>query len=100
MATTITPMIVMFGSVVLNIALDPFLINGWWVIPELGIEGVAIATVLSRALAMAVGLAVMFSETRGMQIHLNRMVPDLSYARRLGAIGVPASVEGWDGRSR
>jgi len=33
---TITPMLVMFGSVVLNIALDPFLIFGWGRSPRLG----------------------------------------------------------------
>jgi len=73
---TITPMLVMLGTVVFNVAIDPFLINGWWVAPELGVEGAAIATVLSRGLAMAVGLAIMLSGTRGVQIHLQDMVPD------------------------
>jgi len=40
---TITPMLVMFGTVVINVILDPFLINGWSVgplaFPELGIRG-------------------------------------------------------------
>jgi len=40
---TITPMLVMFGTVVINVILDPFLINGWSVgplaFPELGIQG-------------------------------------------------------------
>ncbi|WP_134671193.1 MATE family efflux transporter [Halorussus marinus] len=91
---TITPMLVMFGSVVLNIALDPFLIFGWGPFPELGIEGAAIATVFSRGLAMAVGLAVMFQGTRGVQINLRDMGPDFEYLRRLLRIGLPASVEG------
>jgi len=91
---TITPMLVMFGSVVLNIALDPFLIFGWGPFPELGIEGAAIATVFSRGLAMAVGLAVMFQGTRGVQINLRDMAPDFGYLRRLLRIGLPASVEG------
>ncbi|EMA17764.1 MULTISPECIES: MATE family efflux transporter [Haloarcula] len=102
---TITPMLVMFGSVVLNIIIDPFLIFGWTVVenaplvgtisfPELGIEGAAIATVFSRALALVVGLAIMFRGNRGVQIHLRDMAPDLSYLRRLVRIGLPASVEG------
>ncbi|NHN42931.1 MATE family efflux transporter [Halorubellus sp. JP-L1] len=102
---TITPMLVMFGSVVLNIILDPFLIFGWTVVenaplvgtlsfPELGIRGAAIATVFSRALALVVGLAIMFRGNRGVQIHLRDMVPDLSYLRRLVRIGLPASIEG------
>ena len=102
---TITPMLVMFGSVVLNIIIDPFLIFGWTVVenaplvgtiafPELGIQGAAIATVFSRALALVVGLAIMFGGNRGVQIHLRDMVPDLSYLRRLVRIGLPASIEG------
>ncbi|ELY63267.1 MATE family efflux transporter [Natrinema versiforme] len=102
---TITPMLVMFGSVVLNIIIDPFLIFGWTVVenaplvgtvsfPELGIEGAAIATVFSRALALVVGLAIMFRGTRGVQINLRDMVPNLGYLRRLARIGVPASIEG------
>ena len=91
---TITPMLVMFGSVVLNIALDPFLIFGWGPFPALGIEGAAIATVFSRALALIVGLAVMFRGLRGVQINVGDMVPDASYLRRLVRIGLPASIEG------
>ncbi|ELY63958.1 MATE family efflux transporter [Natrinema versiforme] len=91
---TITPMLVMFGSVVLNVILDPFLIFGWGPFPELGIEGAAIATVFSRALALVVGLAIMFRGTRGVQIRLRQMRPDLSFAKKLVSIGFPASVEG------
>lgn len=95
---TVTPMLVMFGTVVLNVALDPFLINGWALgpvaFPELGIQGAAIATVFARGLAMAVGLAIMASGTRGVQIHLSDMVPDPQYLRKILRIGVPASIEG------
>ncbi|WP_435146009.1 MATE family efflux transporter [Halobaculum sp. P14] len=91
---TITPMVVMFGSVVLNIALDPFVIFGWGPFPELGMQGAAIATVFSRGLAMLVGLAIMLAGTRGVQIHLADMVPDAASLRRLLRIGIPASVEG------
>ena len=102
---TITPMLVMFGSVVINIIIDPFLIFGWTVVenapivgtisfPELGIQGAAVATVFSRALALAVGLVIMFRGNRGVQINLRDMVPDLEYFRRLVRIGLPASVEG------
>jgi len=90
---TITPMLVMFGTVVLNIMLDPFLIFGWGPFPQLGVEGAAIATVFSRGSAMVVGTAIMLRGTRGVQINLSEMGPDLTYARKLVRIGVPASVE-------
>jgi len=109
---TVTPMLVMFGTVVLNVVIDPFLIHGWTVyatvpvvdtllwysFPELGIEGAAYATVFSRGLATIVGLGIMFSGTRGVHIRLRDMAPDGEYARRMLRIGVPASVEG-TGRS-
>ncbi len=90
---TITPMLVMFGSVVLNIVIDPFLIFGWWLFPELGIEGAAIATVFSRSLALFVGLAIMLRGERGVRIDPRDMVPDPAYLRRLVRIGLPASIE-------
>ncbi|WP_132057460.1 MATE family efflux transporter [Halorussus amylolyticus] len=112
---TVTPMVVMFGSVVLNIVLDPFLIFGFESNPLFGyvglrglegqlltatgytgsgMAGAAIATVLSRTLALVVGLVIMFRGNRGVRIRLSQMRPDFGYARRLVGIGLPASVEG------
>jgi putative MATE family efflux protein len=94
---TVTPMLVMFGSVVLNIALDPVLIFGWTVgpvsFPEMGIRGAAVATVFSRGLAFAVGLAILFRGERGVEIHLGDMWPDPAFVSKMFAIGAPASVE-------
>jgi putative MATE family efflux protein len=90
---TITPMLVMFGSVAINVALDPFLIFGWWIFPELGVAGAAYATVFSRSLALIVGLVIMFRGNRGVQIHLDQMRPDLDYFRRIASLGGPASFE-------
>ncbi|GAB6861146.1 MATE family efflux transporter [Haloplanus litoreus] len=91
---TITPMLVMLGSVALNVVLDPILIFGWGPFPRWGIEGAAIATVFSRGLALAVGLWIMITGRRGVRIRLRNVIPDLEYGRRLVRIGVPASVEG------
>jgi len=112
---TVTPMLVMFGSVVLNIALDPILIFGFDGNPLFGmlglrgleasllatsgytgsgITGAAIATVFSRALAFVVGIAVMIEGVRGVRIRPSQMWPDVEYLRRLLDIGVPASIEG------
>jgi putative MATE family efflux protein len=90
---TITPMLVMLGTVILNIVLDPFLIFGWGPFPRLGIEGAAIATVFARGSAMVVGMAIMLRGTRGVRIRLGEMWPDLGYLPRILRIGVPASLE-------
>ncbi|MFB6071554.1 MAG: MATE family efflux transporter [Halobacterium sp.] len=91
---TVTPMVVMFFSVVLNIALDPFLIFGWWVFPRMGLEGAAVATVFSRALAFVAGVAVMFTGVRGVEVNVRDMAPDFGFARRILRVGLPASIEG------
>ena len=91
---TITPMLVMLGTVVLNIAIDPFLIFGWGPFPALGVQGAAVATVFSRGLAMVVGLWIMLRGDRGVSIRLDAMRPDLDYLRTLVRIGAPASIEG------
>ncbi|WP_267640167.1 MATE family efflux transporter [Haloarchaeobius amylolyticus] len=96
---TVTPMLVMFGTVVLNVVIDPLFIFGFGPIPDgLGVQGAAIATVISRFVATAVGLAIMFRGKRGVQIRLSQMAPDLQFFKKMLGIGVPASIEG-TGRS-
>ena len=90
---TVTPMLVMFGTVVLNVAIDPVLIFGWGPLPELGVEGAAVATVFSRGAAMVVGLWLMLRGAHGIQINLREMWPDLAYSKKLLRIGLPASLE-------
>ena len=91
---TLTPMLVMLFSVVLNIFIDPFLIFGWFWFPKMGIQGAAIATVFCRGLGLVVGLWILFTGRKGLQIHLRDMKPDLKLFRKIFGIGVPASIEG------
>jgi len=90
---TVTPMLVMLGTVVLNIVIDPLLIFGVGPFPEWGVTGAAVATVFSRGLAMIVGLAIMFDGRRGIGINLTDLRPDFGYLRTLVRVGGPASVE-------
>ncbi len=95
---TVTPMLLMFGSVALNIILDPFLIFGWSIFPAMGVKGAAVATVFSRGLAMLVGLWILFTGRKGVEINLSQMYPDLTFFKKMLKIGIPASIEG-TGRS-
>ncbi|WP_435358890.1 MATE family efflux transporter [Haloarchaeobius sp. DFWS5] len=97
---TVTPMQVMFGTVVLNVVIDPVFIFAWGPIPEAfsGVRGAAIATIISRFVATAVGLSIMFAGTRGVQIRLSQMRPDFTFFKKMVGIGLPASIEG-TGRS-
>jgi putative MATE family efflux protein len=91
---TVTPMLVMLGTVVLNIVLDPFLIFGWGPFPEMGVVGAAVATVFSRGLALAVGVSIMLQGNHGVRIRPRDMVPDREYLAKFLRLGVPASLEG------
>lgn len=90
---TVTPMLVMLGTVILNVALDPLLIFGVGPFPQLGVEGAAVATIFARGSAMVVGLWLMLRGSHGIQIHPRQMIPDLGYSRKLLRIGIPASIE-------
>jgi len=48
----VRPLIVMLICAGFNIILDPLLIHGYWIFPAMGIQGAALATVISRTLGM------------------------------------------------
>ncbi len=90
---THTPMVIKIGTSLLNIILDPLLIFGIGPFPFLGIEGAAIATVVSRAIGAAIGLYLLFSGTRE-EIHIRpvHLIPDARMIRLVFAIGTPAAL--------
>ncbi len=51
------PSIVMLICTVLNIILDPLFIHGYWIFPKMGIQGAALATVISRFFGMVASLS-------------------------------------------
>jgi putative MATE family efflux protein len=111
---TRTPMYVVLFSVVANILLDPFFIFGFDGNPlmellrlggvesallsatgftGLGIEGAALATVLSRGLAAVVGVYLLFGTAVGPAVELGHLVPDLSFISDIVRLGTPSMVE-------
>ncbi|MDZ7731302.1 MAG: MATE family efflux transporter [Natrialbaceae archaeon] len=109
---TRTPMLVMVASVLANVIIDPLLIFGFDGNPLLGVsagielalfsltgfagwgvEGAAIATVLSRGLAGAIGLWVMSGTAHGPAISLGDFWPDREMLEELIRLGIPATLE-------
>ena len=90
---TRTPMRVMGLSVALNVVLDPLLVFGVGPFAEMGIEGAAVATVVARAVAGALGLYVLFGTDTGPDVHVDHLAPDLDYIRDIIRIGVPSALE-------
>lgn len=80
---------------VLKIALSYLLIFGIGPLPELGVTGAALASVLSRAVGFALGMVLLYRN----QLAL-RLLPGTSYipererARRMLQIGIPSAMQG------
>ncbi|MFQ3293666.1 MAG: putative MATE family efflux protein, partial [Natrialbaceae archaeon] len=90
---TRTPMRVMFVSVVINVIIDPLLIFGWAGFPELGIQGAAVATIVSRGVAAAIGVYILLGAGSGPDVQLSHLKPDLTYIKKIVSLGVPTAAE-------
>jgi len=108
------PMYVMVISVVANILLDPFFIFGFennpllgWLqlgglestllsatgFTGLGIEGAALATILSRGAAAGIGMYLLFGTGVGPAVKLGHLSPDRSFIEDILRLGTPSMVE-------
>jgi len=92
----ITPMKVFAFSTVFNIILDPLLIFGVWLFPELGVVGSAWASVIARFAGAVLALYVLFSGRSREEIHLhfNEIRLDFSLMLEILKIGLYQSIEG------
>ncbi len=88
---SVTPMLIMAISNVLNIILEPIFIFGLGPWPGMGIRGAALATVLAQAAAAGVAVYVLFSGRVRLHIRWRHWKPDLPLAWRILRIGLPGS---------
>jgi putative MATE family efflux protein len=86
---TRTPFLIDVLSIGLNTALNPLFLFGFgW-----GIAGIAAATVISRAAALAVYMFIIFGGALGVKISLGRgFIPHVRTLGRFLRIGVPSSI--------
>jgi putative MATE family efflux protein len=90
---TRTPLVIMLVSVVINVIADPIFIFGLGPVPELGIEGAALATIGSRGIATLAGLYVLFVSSRGPDAGLADLRPDLEIIEQVVRLGIPSALE-------
>jgi putative MATE family efflux protein len=87
------PLYIVAGTVILNFCLDPILIFGKFGVPHLGVKGAALATLISQAIAAAVGLWLMMSGRYGIALDWGSFKPDFPFIKRAFNLGYPASIE-------
>ncbi len=85
---TRTPFVLLGGSVLVNLVLDPIMIVGWGPVPALGVHGAALATVLTRALGFVVGVELL-RRRGGLRLGFQPRV-----AATILRIGTPAMLTG------
>lgn len=90
---TMTPAVMMFSSVILNIILDPVLIFGLGPFPAMGVEGAAVATIFSRAVVAIYAIYIFANGSRGIQLKYQNMIPDWPTIKMIIRIGLPSSIE-------
>jgi putative MATE family efflux protein len=90
---TFTPMIAMLIGSIINIILDPFLIFGIWIFPEMGVAGAAIATVAARIISGSFLVYILlFSKKNELQISLKDFAFDFQIIKDIYVVGFPAMV--------
>lgn len=77
---------------VANIVLDPLLIFGIGIFPEMGIQGAALATGLGQTLSFLIYLILYFVRPLGVKIQKNQAKPEKEMVLRLYSIGIPAAL--------
>lgn len=89
---TVTPMKIQIFTVSLNVIIDPFLIFGWWIFPELGIMGAAYATFICRFLMAALALIVFYYKNNDFLPSLKQLKPNSTVMWSILKIALPASI--------
>ncbi len=87
------PMFIVFGTVLLNLILDPLFIFGYGIIPAFGVGGAAVSTIVTQGLAAMIGIGLLIKGQYHIQLHLKDLKPDFPLIKRMFKIGFPASVE-------
>jgi putative MATE family efflux protein len=77
-----------------HVTLSPFLIFGWWIFPQMGAAGAAMAGVFSQTVGTVLGLTILMSGRSRLRISFRQFHFDPGTIWRLIKIGIPASVMG------
>ena len=86
------PMACSLTGAVVNIALDPVLIFGWFGLPELGVAGAAVATVIGQLAGLMVGVTILVRGEHLVNIRIKGFKIDLKVVADIYKVGLPSIV--------
>ena len=86
----IAPMWFQIAGVLLNFVLDPLLIFGVWIFPEMGIEGAAVSTVCGYTFSMILAFYVLIFRKQKVKIKTKGFKLDFKIFKEIFVIGFPS----------
>ncbi len=88
-----TPAIVSFITVAANIPLTYIFAFGWGPIPQYGVTGAAIGTILSQFIEMLCYAFVVFGKTNALRFHTRKFIPpSLKSYKLIGKVALPVGI--------
>ncbi len=90
---TVTPLMFMGGGVVLNAILDPLMIMGIGPFPRMGLNGAALASVVSQGTSLAFALIYLNRKNHLISINLRKWTFDKHIIYLICKIGFPSTIQ-------
>ncbi len=87
---SVLSMVVQGSGAITNIILDPILIFGWFGLPEMGIAGAAIATIIGQFVAGFIGIVLNIKYNKEVVIKLKNFIPKWNVLKAMLIIGIPS----------
>lgn len=88
----IGPMIISLSGAVTNLVLDPVLIFGLCGMPEMGVAGAALATVIGQFVAMFVAVFMIFKYEHDVEVKIRGFKMDWQVVRDIYGVGFPSII--------
>jgi len=92
----ITPMRITIGTRLIHLILAPSFIFGWWIFPQLGVSGAALANIADNSVAVLIALWILFSGRTRLRPSMKGFRFNGSMIWRIVKIGIPASITGME----
>lgn len=86
----IIPMLLQILGAVINIILDPILIYGWLGLPEMGVTGAAVATVIGQIIAMVCSIFVLLYKKQEVSIDFKGFKWNKNIIKEIYNMGIPS----------
>ncbi len=88
----VRPMVFTITAQVINIILDPVLIFGYGPFPEMGVQGAALATVISQGFGAGLGFFYLIARKSAYRIRLPYLKPNFSVLGDIYRVGFPSMI--------